>query len=91
MRVRCRDDVGSCSLHAHSRTRTHRRRVGFRPETLSHATLGNPLDGPFKHMTEREDKGMRTGEFGLLMTRSLVDEFIYNEAHNEVVFVKYLD
>jgi hypothetical protein len=25
------------------------------------------------------------------MTRSLVDELIYNEAHNEVIFIKYLD
>jgi len=26
-----------------------------------------------------------------MMTRSLVDELIYNEAHNEVIFIKYLD
>jgi hypothetical protein len=25
------------------------------------------------------------------MTRTLVDELIWNESHNEVVFVKYLD
>jgi hypothetical protein len=25
------------------------------------------------------------------MTRQMVDELLYNEAHNEVVFVKYLD
>ena len=65
--------------------------VGFRPEDISHAAVGNPSDEPFKHMTEREDKGLRPGGFGLLMTRSLVDELIYNETHNEVVFVKYLD
>jgi hypothetical protein len=26
-----------------------------------------------------------------MMTRSLVDELIYNEAQNEVIFIKYLD
>jgi serine/threonine protein kinase len=35
-------------------------------------------------------RGLRPGGFGLLMTRAMVDELIYNEAHNEVVFVKYL-
>jgi len=25
------------------------------------------------------------------MARQMVDELLYNEAHNEVVFVKYLD
>jgi anti-sigma regulatory factor (Ser/Thr protein kinase) len=41
-------------------------------------------------MRTRADKGLRPGGFGLLMTRTLVDELIWNEAHNEVVFVKYL-
>ena len=35
--------------------------------------------------------GLRPGGLGLVITRSLVDELIYNEARNEVVFVKYLD
>ena len=30
--------------------------------------------------------GIRPGGFGLPMTRSLVDELIYNEARNEVIF-----
>jgi len=25
------------------------------------------------------------------MTRALADELIYNEAHNEVIFIKYLN
>jgi hypothetical protein len=29
--------------------------------------------------------------FGLPMTRSFVDELIFNDARNEVVFIKYLD
>ena len=38
----------------------------------------------------RNEQQLRPGGFGLLMTRVMVDELIYNEAHNEVVFVKYL-
>jgi hypothetical protein len=41
-------------------------------------------------MQVREDKGIRPGGFGLLMVRSSVDELVYNEKRNEVVFVKYL-
>ena len=36
-------------------------------------------------------KGIRPGGFGLMMVRASVDELIYNEKHNEVVFVKYLE
>ena len=34
--------------------------------------------------------GIRPGGFGLLLTRSLVDEVIYNQSGNEVLVVKYL-
>ena len=34
---------------------------------------------------------MRPGGFGLLLVRAMVDELLYNEAQNEVVFIKYLD
>jgi CheY-like chemotaxis protein len=64
---------------------------GFSPDQLPHAAISNEPDQPFGHMRIREEKGIRPGGFGLLMTRTLVDELIYNEAHNEVVFVKYLD
>lgn len=64
---------------------------GFRFEELDHAAVGNPPDDPGSHMMVREEKGMRSGGFGLLIARELVDELIYNEKHNEVVFVKYLD
>lgn len=63
---------------------------GFSPEQLAHAAVSNNPSHPFEHMQVREEKGLRPGGFGLLMTRTLVDELIYNEAHNEVVFVKYL-
>ena len=34
-------------------------------------------------------KGIRPGGFGLLTVRASVDELLYNEKRNEVVFVKY--
>ncbi len=64
---------------------------GFRIEDLPHAAVSYPADQPFEHVRVREEKGMRSGGFGLMLTQALVDELIYNEARNEVVFVKYLD
>jgi CheY-like chemotaxis protein len=64
---------------------------GFNFEGLQHAAISNPPDDPIGHMKVREEKGLRPGGLGILMTMSLVDELLYNEAQNEVVFVKYLD
>lgn len=64
--------------------------TGFRIEDLDHAAITHP-DNPIEHMTKREEKGLRPGGFGLLMVRAKVDELIYNEKRNEVVFIKYLD
>jgi anti-sigma regulatory factor (Ser/Thr protein kinase) len=64
---------------------------GFTFEGLNHSAVSNPAEDPMQHVLTREDKGLRPGGFGLLMTRQMVDELLYNEAHNEVVFVKYLD
>jgi anti-sigma regulatory factor (Ser/Thr protein kinase) len=58
---------------------------------LTHAALENPPDRPWKHIEERTKKGLRPGGFGLMMVRAIADELLYNEAQNEVVFVKYLD
>ena len=63
---------------------------GFDIEGLRHAAIANP-DDPIRHLEVREEKGLRPGGFGLAMTRSLVDELIYNEARNEVICIKYLD
>ena len=63
---------------------------GFRPDNLPHAAISNEPDKPYAHASVRDEKNIRPGGFGLLMTQALVDELIYNEAHNEVVFVKYL-
>jgi CheY-like chemotaxis protein/anti-sigma regulatory factor (Ser/Thr protein kinase) len=64
---------------------------GFDIEGLRHAAIANPEHDPIRHLQVREEKGLRPGGFGLAMTRSLVDELIYNEARNEVIFVKYLE
>lgn len=64
---------------------------GFDISLLSHAAVSNPVDDPLRHFETREAQGIRPGGFGLAMTRSLVDELIYNEARNEVICVKYLD
>jgi CheY-like chemotaxis protein/anti-sigma regulatory factor (Ser/Thr protein kinase) len=63
---------------------------GFDIDGLMHAAISHPND-PIKHLEIREEKGIRPGGFGLALTRSLVDELIYNEARNEVIFVKYLE
>jgi CheY-like chemotaxis protein/anti-sigma regulatory factor (Ser/Thr protein kinase) len=65
--------------------------TGFRFEGLEHAAAMNPPDRPYQHMEVRTEKGMRPGGFGILMVKSMADELLYNEAQNEVVFVKYLD
>jgi CheY-like chemotaxis protein/anti-sigma regulatory factor (Ser/Thr protein kinase) len=64
---------------------------GFDIDGLWHAAISYPEGDPTSHLAVREAKGLRPGGFGLAMTRSLVDELIYNEARNEVLFIKYLD
>ncbi len=60
---------------------------GFSIDELPHAAIGGPADDPIAHMQVREEKGIRPGGFGLLMVRGSVDELLYNEKRNEVVFV----
>jgi CheY-like chemotaxis protein/anti-sigma regulatory factor (Ser/Thr protein kinase) len=64
---------------------------GFNIQDLAHAAISNSPGDPIAHAIVREEKGIRPGGLGLVMTRALVDELIYNEARNEVVFIKYLD
>jgi DNA-binding response OmpR family regulator len=63
---------------------------GFSFDRLPHAAISNPPDSPLGHHQVRSQMGIRPGGFGLLLTRSLVDEVIYNEAGNEVLVIKYL-
>jgi CheY-like chemotaxis protein len=64
---------------------------GFNFNGLSHAAVGQPADEPAAHVALRDEMGLRPGGFGILMTRALADELIYNEAQNEVIFIKYLE
>ena len=63
---------------------------GFSLEALPHAAISNPEDSPIRHVEVRAEAGQRPGGFGILMSRNLVDELIYNERGNGVLFVKYL-
>jgi anti-sigma regulatory factor (Ser/Thr protein kinase) len=63
---------------------------GFKMDDLPHAAISYGGD-PLAHMQVRDEKGLRPGGFGLLTVRATVDELLYNEKRNEVVFVKYLD
>lgn len=64
---------------------------GFDPARLEHAAIGNPGSEPLRHVLVRQEKGMRGGGFGILLTKQLVDELVYNERHNELMFIKYLE
>ena len=62
---------------------------GFKLQDIDHAAFAHP--DPLEHMKIREQKGLRAGGFGILMVREKVDELVYNEQQNEVIFMKYLN
>jgi CheY-like chemotaxis protein len=64
---------------------------GFSFENLTHAAVGQPEEQPIAHMAVRDQLGIRPGGFGIAMTRAIADELLYNEAQNEVIFIKYLN
>jgi len=63
---------------------------GFHFDDLSHAAVNYAPEERAESAVVRHEKGIRPGGFGILMARSMVDEMLYNEVHNEVLFVKYL-
>ena len=63
---------------------------GFNFKGLDHAVVGQPAEEPFAHMSVREELGIRPGGLGIAMTRAIADELLYNEAQNEVIFIKYI-
>ncbi|MGD0165563.1 MAG: histidine kinase, partial [Candidatus Sulfotelmatobacter sp.] len=63
---------------------------GFSLGAPPHAAISNPDGSPVKHLEYREEQGQRPGGFGILMSRHLVDELLYNERGNAVLAVKYL-
>jgi DNA-binding response OmpR family regulator len=64
---------------------------GFSFDDLRQAAISNGPDAPFKHLEVRDKLGLRAGGFGILLTRQLADELIYNQTGNEVLLIKYLD
>jgi len=64
--------------------------TGFSFDFLPHAAVSNPVEAPTRHVEIRAEKGQRPGGFGILMSRNMVDELLYNERGNAVFFVKYL-
>lgn len=64
--------------------------TGFSLDLLPHAAISNPADSPTRHVEIRAEQGQRPGGFGILMSRNLVDDLLYNERGNAVLFVKYL-
>lgn len=62
---------------------------GFSLDSVPHAAISNPEDSPIHHVEVRVEAGQRPGGFGILMSRNLVDELVYNERGNGVLFVKY--
>jgi anti-sigma regulatory factor (Ser/Thr protein kinase) len=63
---------------------------GFDLEQIKHAAVSNPDNEPFKHMQVRMEKGLRPGGFGIMLASQTIDELVYNQKHNELIFVKYI-
>ena len=63
---------------------------GFSFQNLEHAAIAHSSNHPVAHMEIREKKGIRPGGFGILMTKAAADELIFNDKHNEVIFIRYL-
>ena len=65
---------------------------GFALDEIRHAAFANPPDDPLRHQSYRDVLSLhRAGGFGVLLSRSFVDEVIYSEKGNEVLLVKYAD
>ncbi len=64
---------------------------GFKMEDLAHSAISNAPDRPLDHAAVREERVSGPAGSASSSSAGMVDELIYNEAHNEVVFVKYLD
>jgi anti-sigma regulatory factor (Ser/Thr protein kinase)/CheY-like chemotaxis protein len=64
---------------------------GFSLDEVPHAAIANPPNDPLKHHSLRASQGLRSGGYGVLLARELVDELIYGEKGNEVVLIKYID
>lgn len=66
----------------------------FAPDALSAVArpitgVADPADGPARH--GGGEAGALPGGFDTLLACDMVDEITYNERHNEVILVKYID
>ena len=61
---------------------------GFVIEEIKHASFANP--DPMAYLQAREAIGLRPGGLGIVMVTAMADEVLYNEARNEVLFIKFL-
>jgi DNA-binding response OmpR family regulator len=59
--------------------------AGFDPAHLPHAAADND---PVTHLDVRDELGIRTGGYGLMISRGMVDELRYNDLGNEVTLIK---
>jgi anti-sigma regulatory factor (Ser/Thr protein kinase)/ActR/RegA family two-component response regulator len=64
---------------------------GFSFEELHHAAISSASGDLFSHMAVHEKQGRRPGGYGLLLVDKLVDDVIYGEHGNDVIFIKYLN
>ena len=64
---------------------------GFDMDKIEHAAISNPAHDPLRHLEVREEKGIRPGGFGIMLTAQAIDELMFNERHNELIFVKYVE
>lgn len=64
---------------------------GFSFSDIAHAAINNPPEDPLRHTKLRSDMGLRPGGYGIMLVKEIADELIYNEAGNEVMFLKYLN
>ena len=65
--------------------------TGFSFSNIAHAAVNNPPEDPLHHTKLRSEMGLRPGGYGIMLVKKIADELIYNEAGNEVLFLKYLD
>jgi anti-sigma regulatory factor (Ser/Thr protein kinase)/ActR/RegA family two-component response regulator len=64
--------------------------VGFDREDLQHAARSPEPEDVMGSALHRMETGLRSGGFGMLIVRQIVDELVYNERGNEVILVKHL-
>jgi DNA-binding response OmpR family regulator len=58
---------------------------GFDPNRLPHAASDHD---PVAHLSIREQLGLRDGGFGIMLSRGMVDEVVYNGQGNQVTLIK---